>query len=690
MPIIRAINLASVLPDLADLPGNRALLTAYMAANGLLANIADLNDAEDIKNQTAGLMCTPDEVIYADVRNSILSSESDIIFDIEDPVLRRAEAIKLLVADKSEINMTYIGLRAIKIASLAKLARHVGGDENEINRALAKPVDKAAAFLAAIIVETRGTLTYKGAHAMINNVLAAATERDAEVITKRKADALALARAERQTKTQRRDAEIEAQKACVEKAMADYRAGLTSAVEADASVIDADAPSGVGAAHELSAHAKMLKTVSHWSDISLSGHKATIQNPEDHEDTPELPGVSAAVPMVLSELNLADTLGISKDQAGILEDILEQHRKNAKVTEDNDKKNPILDSETIANIKKVLNESGTVLNVQQKSATLSEIASAASADSVQGANRHVPLLSRPTSVPPSNFWGQFPTILASRMPTDMGNLLLVSMFIPDSEDGSIYDQMHDRSLESDFGEKSVAVSELTSALKGLKGNSVLDKIKKCRRRVTSVAVWMQAGRNLGMYATETVPPIMPAETLTAYIQYLDQLSALMIANGADEYPDVLDRFVKFDDQCRIFWGKHEPPEDMKWSLKDAPDKTNQLDVPLQAAMSQRLATFSLSLQASTGAGLVKGSKQFQGLGGGPKAGLSANQVAHSNLMSEFPMVKMQFMVMMSSGKSKQICFNFARDSNMCQKGDKCPYHHKCGVCGQAHATVDHP
>jgi hypothetical protein len=56
MPIIRAINLASVLPDLADLPGNRALLTAYMAANGLLANIADFNDAEDIRNQTAGLM----------------------------------------------------------------------------------------------------------------------------------------------------------------------------------------------------------------------------------------------------------------------------------------------------------------------------------------------------------------------------------------------------------------------------------------------------------------------------------------------------------------------------------------------------------------------------------------------------------------------------------------------------------
>ena len=78
MPIIRAINLASVMPDLADLPGNRALLTAYMAANGLLANIPDLNDAEDIKSQTAGLMSTPDEVIYADLRKSILSSESDI------------------------------------------------------------------------------------------------------------------------------------------------------------------------------------------------------------------------------------------------------------------------------------------------------------------------------------------------------------------------------------------------------------------------------------------------------------------------------------------------------------------------------------------------------------------------------------------------------------------------------------
>ena len=369
---------------------------------------------------------------------------------------------------------------------------------------------------------------------------------------------------------------------------------------------------------------------------------------------------------------------------------LEQHRKKSKVTEDNDKKKPILDSDTIANIKKFLNKSGTILNVQQKSDTLSEIESAASADSVQGANRHVSLLSRPTSVPPSSYWGQFPTIKASRMPMELGNCLLVAMFIPDSEDGTIYDQMYDRSLDADFGEKSVEVSALTSALKGLKGNSVLDKIKKCRRRVTSVAVWMKAGRDLGMYATETVPPIMPAETLTAYIRYLDQLSALMIANGADDYPEVLDRFVKFDDQCRIFWGKNEPPEDMKWSLQDAPDKTNQLDVPLQAAMSQRLATFSLSLQASTGAGLVKGSKQFQGLGGDPKAGLSANQVAHSNLMSEFPMVVMKHMVKNVAGGSKKICFSFARNASNCTKGDKCQFHHFCGVCGQAHATVDHP
>ena len=119
MSSIRTINLASVMPDLADLPGHRDLLTAFMAANGLLANIPDFDDADDIKNQTAGLMSTPDEIIYADLRNSVLSSESDIIFDIEDPVLRRAAAIKLLVADKREINMTLVGLRGIKIASLA-------------------------------------------------------------------------------------------------------------------------------------------------------------------------------------------------------------------------------------------------------------------------------------------------------------------------------------------------------------------------------------------------------------------------------------------------------------------------------------------------------------------------------------------------------------------------------------------
>ena len=93
---------------------------------------------------------------------------------------------------------------------------------------------------------------------------------------------------------------------------------------------------------------------------------------------------------------------------------------------------------------------------------------------------------------------------------------------------------------------------------------------------------------------------------------------------------------------------------MMWDLKNAPDKTNQLDVPLQAAMSLRLATFSQSLQASTGAGLVKGSQQFKGLGGGPNAGLSANQVAHSNLMSEFPMVVMKHMVMNVAGGELQL------------------------------------
>ena len=135
MSSIRTINLTSVKPDLDDLPVNRVLLTAFMAANGLLATIPDFADADDIRAQIAGLVSTPDEIIYADLSNSVLSSESDIIFEIEDPVLRRAAAIKLLVADKREINMTYIGLRAIKIASLAKLARHVGGDEAEINRA---------------------------------------------------------------------------------------------------------------------------------------------------------------------------------------------------------------------------------------------------------------------------------------------------------------------------------------------------------------------------------------------------------------------------------------------------------------------------------------------------------------------------------------------------------------------------
>jgi hypothetical protein len=82
MPSIRPINLSSVMPDLDDLPVNRDLLTAFMAANGLLATITNFADADDIRAQTAGLVSTPDEVIYADLRNTVLSSESDIIFEI--------------------------------------------------------------------------------------------------------------------------------------------------------------------------------------------------------------------------------------------------------------------------------------------------------------------------------------------------------------------------------------------------------------------------------------------------------------------------------------------------------------------------------------------------------------------------------------------------------------------------------
>ena len=75
---------------------------------------------------------------------------------------------------------------------------------------------------------------------------------------------------------------------------------------------------------------------------------------------------------------------------------------------------------------------------------------------------------------------------------------------------------------------------------------------------------------------------------------------------------------------------------MLWDLKNAPDKTNQLDVPLQEAMSLRLATLSQSLQISTGAGIANGSQQFKGLGGA-KPRLSRTQVAHMNMMSDFPL-----------------------------------------------------
>jgi hypothetical protein len=168
---------------------------------------------------------TPAEIIYEDLRHTALSSETDNIFEIDDPDLRRAEAIKLLVADKREINMTLVALRGIKIASLSKLARHIGAVESEINQALAKDSEKAASHLASIIVETRGSLTYKGASAMINNVNAAAAGRDAEIVAKRKAEDLALIEADRQTKRQALDAELEAKRIALDSALNVYNAG---------------------------------------------------------------------------------------------------------------------------------------------------------------------------------------------------------------------------------------------------------------------------------------------------------------------------------------------------------------------------------------------------------------------------------------------------------------------------------
>ena len=68
MSNIRTINLTSVKPDLDDLPVNRVLLTAFMAANGLLATIPDFADADEIRAQTAGLVSTPDELCEKSIR----------------------------------------------------------------------------------------------------------------------------------------------------------------------------------------------------------------------------------------------------------------------------------------------------------------------------------------------------------------------------------------------------------------------------------------------------------------------------------------------------------------------------------------------------------------------------------------------------------------------------------------------
>ena len=62
-----------------------------------------------------------------------------------------------------------------------------------------------------------------------------------------------------------------AKKIVLDVLMAEYKAGLVSAVDA------ADAPAGDVASYELSEHAQMLKTVSLWSDISVSGCKGTLQ-----------------------------------------------------------------------------------------------------------------------------------------------------------------------------------------------------------------------------------------------------------------------------------------------------------------------------------------------------------------------------------------------------------------------------
>ena len=253
----------------------------------------------------------------------------------------------------------------------------------------------------------------------------------------------------------------------------------------------------------------------------------------------------------------AQLAGLSSAEMGQLREALQQGANGAKIG-------------------KIL-ENHIVHTSRGNSATLNELANAAKRPGPAGTFTNAPLLSMPpvTFPNPKVYSGLQPSISQVSMPAGQKNLLLTSMFNPDPLESET-DRLHKHCL-------SFSTDSATSAdalIRSLVEHSKSERTKKLRP-ISSRKEWLQAAMELGHFASQTTPPIIPAVCMAKYNLYVLEMDKDMLRNGADSDQEVLKLFVKLDDLLRMNWAISLAPEDHVWDYLSHPLTEKYLRQPLQ-------------------------------------------------------------------------------------------------------------
>eukprot|EP01047_Picozoa_sp_COSAG01_P089257 COSAG01_NODE_21406_length_903_cov_3.878109_1_plen_300_part_01 len=243
------------------------------------------------------------------------------------------------------------------------------------------------------------------------------------------------------------------------------------------------------------------------------------------------------------------------------------------------------------------------------------------------------------------------------------------------------------------------VSELAQIIQLLGSR---DEVKKQRASITSTQQWYKAAVALCQYARQTTPPIIPMESVMAYMTYIDWFRQLMLNYKADQSKAVLLIFMRFDEAFRLSQARTTAPRDMLWDAKaysQYADFKNKLDEfssrKLSKLESELDSVKSLVKDLTTQLKKVNTRAPAGGSGNGNGSGKGSGKGGDGGQKLT---VKERLLKLVSPGGSKagadhlkkngkMACINFSSKGG-CSKAN-CTFSHHCPACGEPHSILEH-